>query len=94
MQLYQNLTDNKQFKTQQIERSSYSSWSLWWWTRRCNAAESAKVQQQRAQLQAQLLNQGFQQAQAAAAQDLAARQGLGQYQQSTRSSRSTSNKLY
>ena len=35
----------------------------------------------RAQLQAQLLNQGFQQAQAAAAQDLAARQGLGQYQQ-------------
>ena len=36
----------------------------------------------RAQLQAQLLNQGFQQAQAAAAQDLAAQQGLGQYQQS------------
>ena len=35
----------------------------------------------RAQLQANLLNQGFQQAQAAAAQDLAARQGLGQYQQ-------------
>ena len=35
----------------------------------------------RAQLQAQLLNQGFQQAQAAAAQDLAARQGLGSYQQ-------------
>ena len=34
----------------------------------------------RAQLQAQLLNQGFQQAQAAAAQDLAARQGLGGYQ--------------
>jgi len=35
----------------------------------------------RAQLQAQLLNQGFQQAQMAAANDLAARQGLGQYQQ-------------
>ena len=35
----------------------------------------------RAQLQAQLLNQGFQQAQAAAAADLAARQGLGSYQQ-------------
>ena len=35
----------------------------------------------RAQLQAGLLNQGFQQAQAAAANDLAARQGLGQYQQ-------------
>ena len=34
----------------------------------------------RAQLQAQLLNQGFQQAQAAAAQDLAAQQGLGTYQ--------------
>ena len=35
----------------------------------------------RAQLQANLLNQGFMQAQQAAAQDLAARQGLGQYQQ-------------
>ena len=34
----------------------------------------------RAGLQAQLLAQGFQQAQAAAAQDLAARQGLGTYQ--------------
>ena len=34
----------------------------------------------RAQLQAQLLNQGFQQAQAAAAADLAAQQGLGTYQ--------------
>ena len=34
----------------------------------------------RANLQAQLLAQGFQQAQAAAAQDLAARQGLGGYQ--------------
>ena len=36
--------------------------------------------QSRAGLQAQLLAQGFQQAQAAAAQDLAARQGLGTYQ--------------
>ena len=36
----------------------------------------------RAQLQAQLLNQGFMQAQQAAGTDLAARQGLGQYQQS------------
>jgi hypothetical protein len=45
------------------------------------AAESAKgAAMNRAQLQAQLLNQGFQQAQAAAAQDLTARQGLGQYQ--------------
>ena len=35
----------------------------------------------RAALQAQLLNQGFMQSQQAAAQDLAARQGLGQYQQ-------------
>jgi hypothetical protein len=35
----------------------------------------------RAGLQAQLLQQGFQQAQAAAANDLAARQGLGQFQQ-------------
>ena len=35
----------------------------------------------RASLQAQLLNQGFQQAQQAAGTDLAARQGLGQYQQ-------------
>ena len=34
----------------------------------------------RAQLQAQLLNQGFQQAQAARAADLQARQGLGTYQ--------------
>ena len=33
------------------------------------------------QLQAQLLNQGFMQAQQAAGTDLAARQGLGQYQQ-------------
>jgi hypothetical protein len=47
------------------------------------AAESARsAAASRAQLQAQLLNQGFQQAQAAAAQDLAAQQGLGQYQQS------------
>ena len=35
----------------------------------------------RAALQANLLQQGFEQAQAAAANDLAARQGLGQYQQ-------------
>ena len=35
----------------------------------------------RAGLQAQLLNQGFMQSQQAATQDLAARQGLGQYQQ-------------
>mgnify|MGYP003690916525 FL=1 len=35
----------------------------------------------RAQLQAQLLNQGFMQAQQAAGTDLAARQGLGTYQQ-------------
>ena len=33
----------------------------------------------RAQLQAQLLNQGFQQAQQAAGQDMMARQGLGTY---------------
>ena len=47
------------------------------------AAESARgSQMNRSNLQAQLLAQGFQQAQAAAAQDLAARQGLGQYQQS------------
>ena len=45
------------------------------------AAEAAKgAAMNRTQLQAQLLNQGFQQAQAAAAQDLAARQGLGGYQ--------------
>ena len=45
------------------------------------AAEAARgVADQRANLQAQLLAQGFQQAQAAAAQDLAARQGLGTYQ--------------
>ena len=36
----------------------------------------------RGQLQAQLQAQAFQQAQAAASQDLAAQQGLGQYQQS------------
>ena len=47
------------------------------------AAEAARgAATNRANLQAQLLAQGFQQAQAAAAQDLAARQGLGQYQQS------------
>ena len=46
------------------------------------AAEAARgSQMNRANLQANLLAQGFQQAQAAAAQDLAARQGLGQYQQ-------------
>ena len=46
------------------------------------AAEAARgSQMNRATLQANLLAQGFQQAQAAAAQDLAARQGLGQYQQ-------------
>ena len=45
------------------------------------AVESARgAAQSRAGLQAQLLAQGFQQAQAAAAQDLAARQGLGGYQ--------------
>ena len=45
------------------------------------AAEAARgAAQSRAGLQAQLLAQGFQQAQAAAAQDLAARQGLGTYQ--------------
>ena len=45
------------------------------------AAEAAKgAAMNRANLQAQLLAQGFQQAQQAAAADLAARQGLGQYQ--------------
>jgi hypothetical protein len=59
------------------------------------AAESARgSQMNRANLQAQLLAQGFQQAQAAAAQDLAARQGLGQYQQAIRSSRSSATTSY
>ena len=45
------------------------------------AAEAARgAATARSNLQAQLLAQGFQQAQAAAAQDLAARQGLGQFQ--------------
>ena len=45
------------------------------------AAEQLRgSQMNRANLQAQLLAQGFQQAQAQAAQDLAARQGLGTYQ--------------
>ena len=45
------------------------------------AAEAARgATTARSNLQAQLLAQGFQQAQAAAAQDLAARQGLGTYQ--------------
>jgi hypothetical protein len=45
------------------------------------AAEAAsRGEAQRAQLQAQLLAQGFAQAQQAAAADLAARQGLGTYQ--------------
>ena len=52
------------------------------------AAQGAAMN--RANLQAQLLAQGFQQAQQAAAADLAARQGLGQYQSAIRS---TSNKL-
>ena len=58
------------------------------------AAEAARgAAQSRAGLQAQLLAQGFQQAQAAAAQDLAARQGLGQLPNSIRSSwSSTTNK--
>ena len=47
------------------------------------AAESARgAATNRQNLQAQLLAQGFQQAQAAAANQLAAQQGLGQYQQS------------
>jgi len=47
------------------------------------AAESARgAATSRSNLQAQLLAQGFQQAQAAAANQLAAQQGLGQYQQS------------
>jgi hypothetical protein len=59
------------------------------------AAESARgSEMNRANLQAQLLAQGFQQAQAAAAQDLAARQGLGQYQHSIRSSRSSATTSY
>jgi len=46
------------------------------------AAEQARSgASNRAQLQAQLLNQGFQQAQQAAAADMQARQGLGAYQQ-------------
>tara|TARA_Y100000004_G_scaffold65636_1_gene73664 strand:+ start:132 stop:953 length:822 start_codon:yes stop_codon:yes gene_type:complete len=45
------------------------------------AGEAAsRAEAQRAQLQAQLLAQGFQQAQAARAADLQARQGLGTYQ--------------
>ena len=45
------------------------------------AAEAARASEMnRANLQANLLAQGFQQAQAAAAADLAARQGLGTYQ--------------
>ena len=45
------------------------------------AAEAARgAADQRLQLQSQLLAQGFQQAQQAAAADLAAEQGLGQYQ--------------
>jgi hypothetical protein len=49
--------------------------------KREKSAEAARgAAQSRAGLQAQLLAQGFQQAQAAAAQDLAARQGLGTYQ--------------
>jgi len=45
------------------------------------AAEAMRgSQMNRAQLQAQLLNQGFQQAQAAAGADMQARQGLGTYQ--------------
>ena len=51
------------------------------------AAEAARgAAQSRAGLQAQLLAQGFQQAQAAAAQDLAARQGLRNLPNTIRSS--------
>jgi hypothetical protein len=45
------------------------------------AAAMRGNQMNRASLQAQLLNQGFNQAQAARSQDLTAQQGLGQYQQ-------------
>jgi hypothetical protein len=59
------------------------------------AAESARgSEMNRANLQAQLLAQGFQQAQAAAAQDLAARQGLGQYQKQWVKQVKRNNKLY
>ena len=47
----------------------------------CLGVDSARgAAASRAQLQAQLLNQGFQQAQQAAAADLQAQQGLGGYQ--------------
>jgi hypothetical protein len=59
------------------------------------AAESARgSEMNRANLQAQLLAQGFQQAQAAAAQDLAARQGLGTIPTSNGSSRSSATTSY
>ena len=45
-----------------------------------NAEAMRGNQMNRAQLQAQLLNQGYQQAQGARSQDLAAQQGLGTYQ--------------
>ena len=54
---------------------------------------ASRLEAQRAQLQAQLLAQGFAQAQQAAAADLAARQGLGTSNtiRSSRSSSTTSN---
>ena len=65
---------------QQDEIERLQAGGLWWWTRRSYGSRGSKRgSTNRAGLQAQLLAQGFQQAQAAAV-DLAARQGLGQFQ--------------
>ena len=76
------MTDNKQFTdTARRDAELYRAGAFGGGREGVLAAEAARgAAQSRAGLQAQLLAQGFQQAQAAAAQDLAARQGLGTYQ--------------
>ena len=73
----QNLTDNKLLQIQQDVIEAIQAGAYGGGREGVLAAEAARgAAQSRAGLQAQLLAQGFQQAQAAAAQDLAARQGL------------------
>ena len=84
------MTDNKQLQIQQDEIRAIQAGAYGGGREGVLAAEAARgAATARANLQAQLLAQGFQQAQAAAAQDLAARQGLRTIPNSTRSSRSS-----
>ena len=75
---------NAAIQNQGLRDASYSRWVLMVVVEKVLwQAEALRGQGEmnRAQLQAQLLNQGFQQAQQARAADLTAQQGLGAYQQ-------------